>query len=1161
MFRNPIFLIIILPTILIALWFREGNIMATGESGAPFYDPLLQFNINKDAWARYTLGHPTNIGIAAKPTYWFMALLQSMVIPGFLIQAFFLWVNFVVAGLSIYYLTKEFFPNMPKNVVFLAPLFYWFNPFSMVNIWNRFLNNFIVFCALLPLALLLFIKGIQTKKYIYAFLLGLVSAIFSYALTSIAFNMLLWFLLSYTAIFYLFFKERSRLFVIKFLVLSLLFFSLINFWWISQVVSYVGLGSFSAVESSSFKLDSNYNTFFQLSQRLGNLTDLFRFKHASFFLDQENINWVGIYNFPLITILEFLIAGIFLFPIVVKRRQKEVLFLGGLLIFSIFFAKGNNLPLSEIFDNLFRNFSFLQVFRNPFEKIGFLLPLASAPLFCLGAALLLEKLRAGWRKTFYVSLLFWLLVVWVGPFWSNLVFTSTEVPTNQTEVGYQVTVPKFYQQAQDWLFTQGDNFRLTILPIGGEGITYTWPKGYSGVELSNQLLPVTSISFNTNIPFYNEVSQNLERIFLTRNDFSDIMNSLNAKFIVVRSDIDWKIRGMRNPQVIKNRLIDLESQGRFKMVRQFGDLLFWENLDWKDKTIYPVSGLTKVSGGATIEDILMVENHSNLAIYNSNSLKENILVRSEVVKPDVQFGLGSNRLTEVNISDDFMFPSVKILPSQYLYPAILLKEKIEQKFIRDGNTLVLKKLSLLGKRLNEAVIEAERGQDQGVLKALSLYIEQLTEVLPDLSETSKIGGDFLILQEDAYKIFLKHSERLKRVRNALSDNKKEEILEVEETLRKKLIDFKIIPNFGYIDKSNFPIRGRVVYQFAIEEQGNYELIIDSKSWDRYFKVSLDRDFMFQVDKEIVLRKGSMIDGEIVSYGFFNFTPGKHEIAWNTPEEINLVNTPQQLEFKVEHGVDEKSFFVNNFDPYSSYVLKLDYLIKRGSGVEIIVEMDNDKVKKGKLEPRFGKFLGPDTYDFETRNLTAYLVPSSTADSAKLILRVKPWNNCEEIFRRKGKDRCLDENFRRPYDRNTEVVLSNISVTKTLTELPLLRREIKESLYSTPQISYEKNNASEYRVKVNGADKPFILVLSQLFDPAWKIIFDVPLSEGKELEARHFLANTYANGWIIDRKGDYELTIKFMPQDVLRLGEKISLGTFLAGVFLVGWKLRRSKNEI
>jgi len=1153
MFKKPVFVILIMSLILVALWFRDGNIMATGESGVPFYDPTIQFNINKDAWAQYTLGHPINIGIAAKPTYWLMALLQSIAIPLFLIQACFIWVNLIIAGLSIYYLTKEFFPKLDQKIYLLAPLFYWFNPFSLVNIWNRFLNNFIVFYAFLPLALLLFIKGIKTKRYFYAFLLGLVSVIFSYALTSIAFDMLLWLVFLYTAVFYFFFEERSRLFVVKFFVLSIIFFSMVNIWWIGQVVSYIGWGSFSAIESSSFNTDSNYNTLLQLSQRLGNLTNLFRFKHATFFADVENFTWVGIYNSPLVTILEFLISGIFLFPIVVKRRQREVLFLGGLLIASIFFAKGNNPPIGEIFDIAFRNFSFLQVFRNPFEKIGFIFPLSATPLFCLGVSLLIEKFRVKWRKILYFVLCFWLIVVWGGPFWSSLVFTSKEVPTNKVAIGYQVKVPEYYQKAQDWLFAQGINFRLTVFPIGGEGITYIWPKGYSGVELSNQLLSATSVSFNTNIPFYNEVSKNLERIFFTKNEFSDIMNLLNAKFIVIRSDIDWKIRGMRNPEVIQNRLYDLESSEKFKSVGQFGNLFIWENLGWKDKTVYPASGLIRVSGGLGLEDILAIENHQDLAIYSGDNLKDNSLVRSEIVKPHVRFGLGSNRVTEVNISDDYMFPSVRFLPSHPYFPLVLIKEKIEKRMIKDKNALILKKLSLLGKRLNEAVIEVERGEVEGALKALNLYTVQLSDLVPNLSGISRIGGDFFILQEDAYKIFLKHSNKLQNLRNAFSEEKKEKILEVEDILRSKLIDFRIIPFYGYLEKPNFPIRGRVVYQFTIEEEGNYELLLDSKSWDKYFKVSLDQDFLFQVDRDIVLRKGSMIDDKTVSYGFFNLTPGKHEIAWNTPEEINLVDVPNEINFNVDHGVVDESFPINNFDPYSSYILKFDFLIKKGTGVEVIVEQDNDKVKNGKLEPRFSKFLGADTYDFDARSYTRYVDPSFTADSANLIFRVKPWNNCEDIFRLKGKDKCLNENFRRLYDRTTEISIRNVSFVKILTELPFLRKENMDFDYSIPKISYQKNSASEYMVIINGADKPFALILSQLFDPAWKIT-----SEGKELIARHFLANTYANGWIIDRKGDYEIIIKFMPQDILKMGEKISLGIFIASLVFLGWRLKRNR---
>jgi len=1124
--------------------------LGTGESGLPFYDLDLQVDINKDAWATYALGHPTNIGIAAKPTYLVLAKLQNLGVPGFLLQATLLFLCLMTSGLSIYFITKEVFPKLEQKFYLLAPLFYWFNPFSLVNVWNRFLNNFMIFYAFLPFSLLLFLKGIRKRKYHYSLLLGLTSVLFSYAFTSIAFVILFWSVILYITLFHLIFDKKNKLFLIFYFSLFLIFWSMVNFWWIGQVFSYLGLGSFSAVASSSFTPSSNYNTFLIISQRLGNLIDLIRFKHVSFFSDVENIYWVSVYRFPIITFLEFIIAGIFLYPIVVKRREKEVLFFGGLFIFYLFFTKGNNPPLGQIFDQAFIKFSFLQLFRNPFEKIGFIIPLSATPLFCLGATLLIKKFTKGWGKIIYLFILFWLLVVWGFPFWSGLVFTSTEVPTNKLDIGYQVDVPSFYKDASSWLASQGNNFRLIVFPIGGEGITYSWSKGYSGVELSNQIFPVTSVSFSTNIPFYNEISQNLERIFLTRDNFTRIMNLLNAKFIVIRPDINWKIRSMRDPQSIENRLQEIAPNGELKIIKQFGDLKFWENSTWMDNTVYLAKGLIRVLGNPAIEDILSIGNNQDLVVYNGkDAIKSNSLVNFEIIKPVAQFGLGGRRSTDINLSDYFIFPTVKILPSQKLYPIIILKEKIEQIFTKDKNALILKKLSLLGKRLNEASIEVEKGQIKGSETALTLYTTQLDDLLPYLADVSKVRGDFFLLQEDVYKIFSRHFDRLRKINDAFPSERKLEVRNLEESLRKKLIDFKIAPNFGYLESQDFPINGRVVYQFAIEEYADYELLIDSGSWNKFFKTPINNYVLFQVDKETIYRKGIRLSNNLISYGFFNLSPGKHEIAWNTPEEINLVKEPAELNLNVEHGMVEKSFSLNNFDPYSAYDLTFDYLIKKGSGFEIDAKQNNDRINKGKLEPRFSKTLEPDTYDFATKNFTTYFIPSPTADNINLIFKAKPWNNCRDIFESNGKERCLNENFRKPYDRSTEVVVSNISFTKTLTEIPFL---IKENNNFTdvpiPKINYQKVNASEYKVKIEGAKEQYILILSQLFDPAWKV-----LKDGKELKDTHFLANTYANGWIINDKGSYELSIKFIPQNLLATGEKTSMIIFSGGLILFIWK--------
>ena len=224
-------------------------------------------------------------------------------------------------------------------------------------------------------------------------------------------------------------------------------------------------------------------------------------------------------------------------------------------------------------------------------------------------------------------------------------------------------------------------------------------------------------------------------------------------------------------------------------------------------------------------------------------------------------------------------------------------------------------------------------------------------------------------------------------------------------------------------------------------------------------------------------------------------------------------------------------------------------------MEIIVEQNNDKSTKGKLEPRYGKLLGPDTYDFESKNFTAYFISSITADNVKLILRVKPWNNCVDIYKNKGIEKCLVENFRRPYDRTTEVSINNISLKKIMTEAPLLQRSFNSNPAAIPTIDFKQIDASEYRVHVKEAKEPFILVLSQLFDPAWKIYID-----GNQIRKEHFLANTYANGWVVDKIGDYNLTLKFTPQDLLLKGEIVSFLVTLVGLGLVLIEVRKKYHE-
>lgn len=1143
----PVFIILI-PTVLTLLWFKDGNIMGTGESALPFYDLQIAYNSIKDSWAYYALGYPINIGAAAIPSYWLFAQIQNMGIPPVLLQALFLWVVMIISGFSIYKLTKEVFPYTTGFQNFLAVLFYWFNPFSLVNVWNRFLNNYFVFYALLPATAYLMIKGLKDRNYIFAILVGLVSAALAYALTSMAFILLLWGTIFFIGIFYFLLNKRERAFAVKFIFFSLIFWCLVNFWWLYQLFSYLQSGSFNEVANTSFKTDTNYNTFFLISQKLGILIDIYRLKHAEFFNDVIHFYWVKLYLFPVVAFIEFLVAGIFLLPLIVKKRNCFVFIFSGLLLASLFLAKGNNPPLGELFDRAFLKFSLLQLFRNPFEKIGFILGFSAAVLFAAGC-FEVERLLGGLKeKIFRILICLFLLLIWGFPFWRGYVFTSAEAPSNELKTGFRVKVPSVYKEISDWLASQKGNFRLVVLPIGGEGITNTWEKGYSGVELTNLLLSKTSVSFNTNIPFYDDISNVLSRLILTREGSLKIMSLLNSKYILVRKDIDWKSRNMSDPGIVTAKIEKLASAGGLKKVKEKENLVLWEDAGWKDRSIYVTNNLVRSKQASPIEDILDMETSQPLALYSSETIKDDELTKVEIVHPSFKFSIGEQRVeSSIILRDDIVFPATNIMPSSFLYPFIKIKEKLEVASISDRNAQIIKKISLLGKRLVEADKEAGRGSFDGANQALDDYTGQLKELYAYQLGDNPNKTDKAIKQEELYKVFSKHYSYMDRINSLLSADKKIKLMEVQALLKNFLFDNGIEPVFGYLSEEDYPLAKREVYQFMVSKKGRYELLLNSVNWNNYFKKSFHEPMHFQIDKNIITRTGELKRDNLISFGFLELSAGKHEIGWDAIEPINLINIPGEIAIKVDHGVLKKTFPINNFDPYSTYVLNINYLVKKGDGVIVSIEGNNDPVKKGIVQPQFRKSLGPDGYNFEEKNYTAYYKPTKTSDSANLIFSVSPWNNCLDIYRTRQKERCKDEKFRRPYDRSTEVVVSDVSLTKVMTEVPfLIMEKDKFSDISSPEVSFRKLNNSEYDVTIKNANSKYALILSELYDPAWVIT-----SQDGVVTASHFLANGYANGWIIDKKGDYKIKVKFAPQDLLEQGKMISVIVLIFGLGCIG----------
>lgn len=149
--------------------------------------------------------------------------------------------------------------------------------------------------------------------------------------------------------------------------------------------------------------------------------------------------------------------------------------------------------------------------------------------------------------------------------------------------------------------------------------------------------------------------------------------------------------------------------------------------------------------------------------------------------------------------------------------------------------------------------------------------------------------------------------------------------------------------------------------------------------------------------------------------------------------------------------------------------------------------------------------------------------------------------------------------------------------------------------NVPKITFKKINPTKYLVSVDDATSSYVLILSNAFNPNWKVylssdsptklkskatFFDGAITESLHedtffdtsslplltqspiAQSRHFRANAYSNGWVITpsdvgNKKSYTLTIEMVSQRIIYVTLGISL---VALGLLLGWIIREVRRR-
>lgn len=538
--KENFFLILLsfITLIVIVNWFSSLQQIAGGEESFSIFNDRNIITLN-GYWEDIGTGfaNPTNLGRIVPSL--FIVSLRFLHFPFWFGQAMIFYFLMVTGLYSMFFLTKVLVSQVKKDshfIYFISSIFYFFNIYSMTQIWGRFLYAHIYVWAFLPLFLLLWIQWItkSTKKILLLFLS--VSFIYSLAYMQPAFILTLW----TPALFWSFFavgkkirEKESYAGVIFSSIVGIIGWLITNIWWIYP---YVVLSKTAFL--AKMNIQSNIDSLRGVSQYFS--SDQIFTLRQSFLLGNAS-PWFSFYSQWWVISLSIFILILVILGIIKSKRNTNWFFLSTLLFLGWFVSKGTNPPLGDqIYSLLFSQISFSAVLRNSYEKFGIVFLLPYVIFFALGVTWLRERFITKKIYIFDLLVFFFIFIVLVWPLWTGDIYRNSKVD-----------IPGSYKKMNKVINSNTTDSRLLVFPLlPGDGIRYTW--GYTGVEPSEYFFDKFSISKILRQSYFDEVYMQTYNTYTSGNNLDSKLDELNVQYLLLHNDINTKSSGSSTSAEVEN---------------------------------------------------------------------------------------------------------------------------------------------------------------------------------------------------------------------------------------------------------------------------------------------------------------------------------------------------------------------------------------------------------------------------------------------------------------------------------------------------------------------------------------------------------------------------------------------------------------------------------
>lgn len=1099
----------------------------------------------------------------------------------------------IIAGLSMYLTVRKIF-SLDYFWSLMAAILYMLSPFFYSRLMGGHLTILLGY-AFLPLIFYFSVSLFgsfaqnETAKSWRSNLVFLTLILTLGILHPVAL-LVSWIVIFLTAGVYFISRNGKRGNIIKTLFLVLVFWALLNSYWLMPILSQLvkGSGELSArpwqpiTEELSFRLP-----YFSSASRP--LSELFTFSY-SFGLNTEFVYPVSDFVKPFFILLSVILftASIFAFYLVIRSGKKyfPAIFVLTLIEFiGLTLVAGAKTIFGRLFFfTLIRFAPFIfSVVSNPLR----LLPLVVLPLSILSfvsLAIIEDRWSHFGRMTLRGLIVFALLVFFYPWFFHNL--TTSVIKYSEQPMSLKVTkINPEDKKVFDYLKGFKEDFRITYLPPafvswpGETDLSYCWNTIYSPkpvfLEYSQPILAGEII----NSLYSQESSKDLSKLL----GLGSVKTIIYPHYQQFESYQDF-IKDTKNYKPIVDRNWS-EQKGIEKEATDFTTVDIYKNENFVPHIFIPEQ-VTFIEGEkSSLTDVISFPDYqSRQAIFFPEKEETKtlfVLDKAEdiYIKPSYVGG-------EVfpQIKSEELYPTVRFLPTSPFYILTRLKEwqlwRIMKNYpeLRANTDLVL-----MGKRLAELkrMIEEKRDVHEAGAKTAKRYqdyLDDFADQLDGLIERQEADNDLLIKSW----VFL-------------DDHKKNFNYLIQQPESSGIVD-EIKKIFVKIDQISPKIKENIwvtederekKYLFAIPEEGDYFFFTSPEIGDK---------LNFEIDGRLFATEGELLDRQWLSFGKLSLDKGNHRLKINLAEQPNLFSgfatssavrkssplkqSDYSYQFFAQKENEVISAHLRGLDDRAKYKVSFKYKIL-GNPIRFTLEQANDEEVKGLIKHKIDTFFAmEDTW----KKFEAVFSPNFGSHEADL-----------KFYLTADKDQT-DTSF-----------IEEIKIEQVLVPNLLFKKEKKIESTKLPKITFFKVNPTKYKVKIEEATTPYFLVFSETFHEGWKAYikefpiakqqaplipnFQFPNSDGKVivsyfdgqiqegehkntffdreifanafkkpiLEENHLLVNAFANAWYIDQPGSYEVTLEFIPQRIYFLGLWVSFISFVSALGYLGiWLIKQRK---